>query len=124
MADVDRTVLVVDDEPDALFLFSMILEGAGFEVRQAPHGRAAVEDLCICRPDVVVTDLMMPVMDGRALIDHVRGDPALHDVPVVLLTANPVRDTDADLVIGKPFRSEDLIDVVRRLCGGRAAASN
>ena len=61
-----RTILVVDDESSMRFLLRMILESAGYEVVEAPHGAAALERAKESPPDLVVTDLMMPVMNGAS----------------------------------------------------------
>lgn len=108
-------VLCVDDEPDALFLFKVVFSGAGFDVIEAAHGRDALERIAEDRPDLVVTDLMMPVMDGRALIQHLRDDPRTARIPIMLVSANPNTEIPADAVIPKPFRPSRLLEVARQL---------
>ena len=77
------TILVVDDEPDQRFLLRRIFERAGHEVSDASNGAAALQAVRASAPDLVVTDVMMPVMDGVELIRCLRGDPATADIPVL-----------------------------------------
>ena len=112
-------VLIVDDEPDVLFLLRLTLETAGYEVREAAHGGEALAAIREQRPSVLVTDLMMPVMDGRELIRHLREEPATADLPVMLLSANPDHSSGADYVMRKPFNPRDLMRIVEDLASGR-----
>jgi CheY-like chemotaxis protein len=82
-------VLAVDDEEDALTLLRVVLESAGAEVTTIASPVAALHEIAMVRPDVLVADLGMPEMDGFELISHVRSssDPAVRDVPAAALTA-------------------------------------
>lgn len=113
------TVLVVDDEPDVLYLLRLTFESAGYEVREAAHGAAALE--CLDGnplPLLVVADLMMPVMDGRELISRLRSDPHTAHVPILLLSANPNGTIGADAMVRKPFKTTDLLETARILIEG------
>lgn len=110
------TILVVDDEPNMRFLVRVTLEGAGYDVVEANHGAAALERAQESRPDLVVTDLMMPVMSGRELIDRLRSNPETAAIPILVLSANgSLRVGDADAVLGKPFDPDALLQNVRTL---------
>ena len=113
-----QTVLLVDDESNMRFLTRMILESAGYAVIEAPHGVAALERAKETRPDLVITDLMMPVMGGHELVERLRSDPETATIPIVVLSANSgsVRTT-ADFVLGKPFEPELLVETARTLAG-------
>jgi len=113
------TILIVDDEPDVLFLLRLTLETAGYEVEEAAHGGEALAAIRQHRPTAVVTDLMMPVMDGRELIRHVREEPETADLPVMLLSANPDHSSGADFVMRKPFNPRDLTRAIDDLVAGR-----
>jgi len=117
------TILVVDDEPNMRFLVRVTLESAGHEVVEAYHGGVALERAKASRPDLVVTDLMMPIMGGRELIDRLRSDPETASIPILVLSANGnLRVGDADAALGKPFDPDVLIESVRTLSlEGRAA---
>lgn len=83
-----RSVLVVDDEQDVRTLAVMSLQRiGGYQVRSAGSGSECLAALAAEMPDVVVLDVMMPVMDGPATLDHIRSDSRAHAVPVVFLTA-------------------------------------
>jgi CheY-like chemotaxis protein len=110
-------ILAVDDEPDVLFLLRVIFERAGHRVIEAPHGGAALEAIHAERPDVIVTDLMMPVMDGRELLENLKGDPETSSIPVVMLTANPNGALGADLIMRKPFSNTEIVERVESLVG-------
>jgi CheY-like chemotaxis protein len=111
------TVLIVDDEPDVLFLLRLTLETAGYDVVEAAHGEEALRTIRSSKPEVVVTDLMMPVMDGRELIRHVRAEPDTADLPIMLLSANPDHSSGADRVMRKPFNPRDLTRAIDELIG-------
>jgi CheY-like chemotaxis protein len=111
-----RTILIVDDESNMRFLLRLVLEGAGYEVVEAPHGAAALERAKESSPDLVVTDLMMPVMTGRELIARLRGDPQTAEIPIVVVSAKPSATLDAvDAVLGKPFDPDELLETARSL---------
>src|SRR5205814_4735599 len=107
-------ILTVDDEPDVLFLLRVIFERAGHRVMEAPHGQAALEAIQEQRPDVIVTDLMMPVMDGRELLETLKADPKTASIPVLMLTANPNGALGADVVMRKPFSNAEIVESVER----------
>jgi CheY-like chemotaxis protein len=109
------TILIVDDEPDVLFLLRMTFEVAGYRVVEARHGAAALERLTDSSPDLVVTDLMMPVMDGRELIQRLRSEPQTATIPILLIGTWPDISAGADAVIRKPFRLAELLDSVASL---------
>lgn len=112
------TILVVEDEPDMLFLLGMVLRRAGYEVVEAPHGAAALERLEESQPDLVVTDLMMPVMDGGELIARLRADPKTEAIPILLVSANPNHTAGADAILRKPFDPDELLERIRTVLQG------
>jgi CheY-like chemotaxis protein len=113
-------VLVVDDESNMRFLIRMILEDAGYEVIEAAHGAAALERVKESRPALVVTDLMMPVMSGRELVERLRADPGTASIPIVIISANSSSvATAADVALNKPFEPFALLEAVSTLAGSR-----
>ena len=111
-----RTILIVDDDSSMRFLLKMLFETAGFHVVEAQHGAAALERLREARPALVVTDLMMPVMDGNRLIELLRSDPETQSIPILVTTAQLAGVADAaDAVLTKPFDPDDFLEVARRL---------
>ncbi len=115
-------LLIVDDDPSIRFILRLILEGAGHQVSAAPNGAAALALLKDTALDLVVTDLMMPVMDGRELIERLRSDPDTALLPILVLSGNPhARDTasKADAVLAKPFPAARLLESVTMLLGAQ-----
>ena len=112
-----RTVLVVDDEPVIRYLLAVTLEFAGYEVIEAPHGEAALEEVRQASPQLVITDQMMPVMGGTDLIKQLRADDEFAQIPIILLTATSGEEPHADAVLMKPFEPDELIELVDTLTG-------
>ena len=109
----------MDDEPDVRFLLRHILERGGYEVDEAINGSSALEILRAGSPDLVITDLMMPVMDGNELIERLRSEPATGSIPIMSLTSNPNSSVGADVVLTKfPERRDFLAAVLSILDGG------
>lgn len=85
------TILVVDDDPDTRHLFRLVLEHGGHEVVEAANGEAALDLINPDPlPDVITTDLTMPVLDGEGLIERLRSDPRTASLPIVVVSANPL----------------------------------
>ena len=120
-----RSVLVVDDNSDMRAYLVRLLEER-YDVRAAPNGAAALELVRADRPDLVLSDVMMPEVDGYELLRLIRSDAGLADLPVVLLSARAGPESaveglelGADDYLVKPFTAEDLLGRVgARLAGG------
>jgi two-component system, chemotaxis family, chemotaxis protein CheY len=114
-------VLVVEDDESVAMVVSDVLELEGFEVKRAANGRAGLTLLQAFRPQLVLLDLMMPVLDGWGFRAQQRQlDPELAEIPVLVLSgARDARIAAADLdaagVLTKPFEIEVLAEMVRRL---------
>ncbi|MCS6797947.1 MAG: response regulator [Myxococcota bacterium] len=124
-AELERKrILVVEDEDDVRRLVVRILSTLG-ECEEARNGADALARLQQQpTPDLVVSDVMMPVMDGLTLVRRMKAEPHLARIPVLLLTAkNTPRDVVAGINVGarhyvtKPFKSEELLDKARRALG-------
>jgi len=117
-------VLVIDDEPDVRWLIRMSLERAGHEVIDAEDGLRGIALAMKQRPEIIVLDLMMPVMDGYGVLAELAKDPRTAEVPVVVLSARAIPD-EAERAVGagasrfleKPFdpdllasELDDLLD--------------
>jgi CheY-like chemotaxis protein len=115
-AEVSR-VLVVDDEPDMRFILRRIFERAGHEVVDAGDGDAALRLAEQARPDLVITDMMMPVMGGAELIRRIRAEPDTAAIPIMAVSGDShlAVGTDADAVLAKPYTWRELIAVAERL---------
>lgn len=117
-----RTVLVVDDEFGTVEVLVAALEDEGYRVLTAANGRRALERLEENKPDLVISDFMMPLMDGAALVAAMRANPAFRDIPVVMMSAAPEaalrkRLDGYEAFLRKPFRIPALLEVVRSFFG-------
>jgi CheY-like chemotaxis protein len=102
-------ILVVDDEPDQRFLLRRIFERAGHEVSDAGNGAAALRAVRESAWDLVVTDVMMPVMGGVELIRCLRDDPATAHIPILAATGEAHLAGAADAVVPKPYEWRHLL---------------
>jgi CheY-like chemotaxis protein len=113
-------ILVVDDDPDILEALSEILEAEGFEIRRARNGKEALERLEPDPPQLILLDLMMPVMDGWEFAQRMRQKPAaISSIPLIVLSADrnvgsKALDIGAVGHLAKPFELNDLLEMVRR----------
>jgi putative two-component system response regulator len=114
------TVLVVEDDLAMLVALRDILENAGFEVKTATHGQAALDFLRERQPSLILSDISMPVMDGFQLFEAVRRQPGGTAIPFIFLTARGTREDiftgrslGADDYITKPISSKELLTAVR-----------
>lgn len=110
-------VLVVDDEFGILRLLEDVLTDEGHTVVLAVNGGQALEHAIAQRPDLVLTDFMMPVMDGAGLIDALKKEVSLADVPVIVMSSLPEaavaeRCSSYSSYVRKPFRISSLLDQV------------
>lgn len=121
-------ILLVEDERGIASAFSMLLEIEGYRVVIATDGQSGLERASALRPDLVLTDVRMPVMDGLEMIRRLRADAALRHLPVVLMSGALPSAPDgplyggADAFLQMPAGIEELLSVIRRLLGQRAEA--
>jgi CheY-like chemotaxis protein len=109
-------ILIVDDDPSIRFLLRVILEGEGYSVQEAGNGQAALNAITSeALPDIVMTDLMMPVMTGAELIVRLRSQASTARIPIVVVSSNAkaVESLAVDAIITKPFSAANLADRVR-----------
>ena len=112
------TVLVVDDDPAARNLLARFLGREGFRVEEAADGEAALRCARDCRPHVITLDVLMPGMDGWAVLTALKADPAVADIPVVMLSV--VDEKHIGFALGasdfltKPIERQRLVSVLRK----------
>ena len=111
-------VLVVDDEPDLRELYAVNLKEAGHEVLTAANGAEGLGLLKGTNPDVILVDLMMPVMDGYEFLHHLRKMPEHRGTPAIVVSAVATgafsRKLGASGFVAKPFDADELVSVVER----------
>jgi DNA-binding NarL/FixJ family response regulator len=122
MDAMPKRLLVVDDEPKLLLAVAAVLRAEGFDVTTARNGRDALMQIAKSVPDLVVSDILMPQMDGYALARHLRSADHTKLVPIVFLTAkDDTRDrvegfrTGVDAYLAKPFEPDELVAVIRSI---------
>jgi DNA-binding response OmpR family regulator len=115
-------ILVVDDEDSVRQLFQIMLQHEGYEVILATNGAEALIAAHREKPDLIILDWMMPVMDGMSTLKQLRGDAATSQIPILMLTARQ-SDSDthaalmegADVYLTKPFEPHEVLSVISRL---------
>lgn len=114
-----KTILVVDDEFDMTDVLEMLLQLEGFNVLKAYDGREGLRLAETQAPDLVLTDLMMPKMDGMELARRLQEQEHTSDIPIVMTSARPEPEVDGhppyDVFLEKPVEMRRLIDVVQSM---------
>jgi CheY-like chemotaxis protein len=114
----DKEILVADDDSNVRLMFRLILEGAGYAVREAPNGIGALILIRDALPDLVLTDMVMPVMDGEELISRLRSDPRTAALPILAVSGHANTRGKAQLadgILAKPIDRKVLIEAVASL---------
>ena len=114
-----KSILVADDDPDILNIVTVSLEAQGYTVHRAANGREAVDMAREHRPDLILLDMMMPVMSGYEAVAELKADPDTESIPIVGLSAKAMA-TDIELASGigidgyitKPFRIAQVLTVI------------
>lgn len=119
---MSKRVLIVDDEPGLLSAVATCMRVSGYEVMTAHNGREALARVGEAKPDLVISDVRMPEMDGFALARHLRNSPQTAHIPIVMLTAysETAGQSDGmrakvDAFLVKPFEPDDLLGVVEEV---------
>lgn len=126
-ASAANQILVVDDNGDLRAYVSQILQQAGYQVHRARNGAEGYQAAQALRPQLIITDLMMPLVSGLEMIQQIRAEPDLQGTPIILLTAKADEDTriegaerGADAYLSKPFNNRELLAEVRNLLALKA----
>ncbi|MBI1251529.1 MAG: response regulator [Alphaproteobacteria bacterium] len=119
---MSKTILTVDDSRMMREMLLTVLRTAGFNVVQAEDGVHGLEVLSQSEPDVIITDINMPRMDGYGFIEGVRNDSRHRATPILVLSTesdpekkNRARQAGATGWIVKPFKAESLVEAIRRV---------
>ncbi|MBE9572696.1 MAG: PAS domain S-box protein, partial [Proteobacteria bacterium] len=118
-------ILIVDDDPNGLYMLEVMLKGSGHEVFAAENGQAALESAGVNPPDLIISDILMPVMDGFQLCRKVKGNKDLNHILFIFYTATYTDDKDeelalkmgADKFIRKPVEPDEFIKIVQGVIG-------
>lgn len=117
-----NNILLVDDEPNILLSLEFLMKRAGYEVRTAADGEAALQAVADTPPDLILLDVNMPKRDGFEVCQTIKANPLWTNVRIVMLTAKG-RDVErekglslgADGYITKPFATQDVVDTVHSI---------
>ncbi len=120
-----KSVLVVDDDPDALDLVVAMMEGSDYEIQTATNGREALEEIAKQRPDAIILDLMLPEMDGFEVVHRMSLNPDWRNIPVILLTARDLSHEErraldigtARIIQKGSFSRDELLAEIRMAAG-------
>ena len=115
-------ILVAEDDKDVAMLITQMLKNAGYNSNWAENGKIALEMIAENEPEMVITDIMMPEMDGLELIKAIRNDENTSHMPIIVVSARDENsdrlaglDAGAEVYLGKPFIPDELLMMVRRL---------
>lgn len=124
MAD-KKNILLVDDDPDFVEAVRVIVESGGYNVRVAYDGKEGLEAVAEEKPDLIVLDVMMPVMNGHEACAHLKKDPETAKIPIILLTAVAERvttstythrdmlESEAEDYMPKPVEPTELLELIK-----------
>jgi len=125
-----RRVLLVDDYPDAREMYSEYLQFSGFDVVEAANGMEALQKAADTRPDIILMDLSLPVMDGWEATRRLKADKRTASIPVVALTGHALagisdgaKKAGCDAFVTKPCLPEDLVKEIRRVLDDEPSAA-
>ena len=130
MTSPEKTVLIVEDEADAAELFAEMMRVSGFRVRKTSSSAPALSMMMEEKPDIVLLDIMMPEISGLDILRQMRQDPALANIPVVVVSAKSmpadIRDgmeAGASTYLTKPVGFLELKEAVERALGSQSPAT-
>jgi len=113
------TILIIDDDAVQRGLLNAVFRKQGLEVLQAANGQEGIRLARSRQPDLIVSDVNLPEMDGFAVLDDLRKEPTTASIPFLMVTANPeeadrrrARESGANGYLGKPFKISDLLTLV------------
>lgn len=116
-----KTILIVDDDHALVQILEEFFSAEGYQTLGAGHGAAAIAILESTRPDLIVTDLVMPILDGFELCRAVLANPVTQTIPLVLITGFDSSLQSVDFphssIVRKPFDLDELLNVVVALIG-------
>jgi DNA-binding response OmpR family regulator len=126
-----KKILIVDDDAEVVELLRFNLKKAGFAVGTAANGVEALKKACSLSPDLILLDVMLPELDGFAVCEILRRDPATSAIPILMLTAVTSEfarltglDAGANGYLTKPFSLKQLVSRVDKLTSNRSGGEN
>ena len=126
----EKTVMIIEDEEDAAELFAEMMRVSGYRVVKTSKSAPAIEMMTAEKPDVILLDIMMPEISGLDILRQMRRDPALANIPVVVVTAKGMpadikngMEAGASTYLTKPVGFLDLKEAVERALGSKTTST-
>jgi two-component system, cell cycle response regulator DivK len=118
---MSKRILVVEDQPDSRQIIRDMLAGTDYEITQAENGEEALAAIAKQRPDLVLMDIQLPIMDGYTATKQIKADPALRSIPIIAVTCyalpgeeKKARAAGCDDYVTKPFSPRQLLAKIRQ----------
>jgi len=117
---MSKSILVVEDQEDNRQILRDLLDNAGYEMFEAENGEAALDVLTKRRPDLILMDIQLPIMDGYETTRRIKANPELKDIPIIVVTSyalsgdeGKARDAGCDAYVTKPYSPRALLAKIR-----------
>lgn len=117
---MSKRILVVEDQADNRQILRDLLGNAGYELMEAENGEQALSAVAAQRPDLILMDIQLPVMDGYEATRRIKADPALRAIPIIVVTSyalsgdeGKAREAGCDAYVTKPFSPRQLLATIR-----------
>ena len=121
-----KRILVVEDQEDLRGVLRTLLTGSGYEIIEAADGQAGVEKAKSDRPDLILMDIQMPVMDGYDASREIKSDPSLKPIPIIAVSSfamkgdeEKARASGCDHYVTKPYSPVQLLRIIRGFLGDK-----
>jgi CheY-like chemotaxis protein len=119
---MSRSVLIVDDDAGLRQLYRMALDQEGYEVTEASNGAEALREVMSRTPDVIIMDMLMPMLGGEAVMKRIQQMPTMQNVKIIVVTAYPrFRESAefmrADQFLIKPVKPDDVLKAIKAVFG-------
>ena len=118
---MSKRILVVEDQPDNRKIIRDVFAPTGYEIIEAENGEEALAAIAKARPDLILMDIQLPIMDGHTATRRIKADPALRSIPVIAVTSyalsgeeKKAREAGCDDYIPKPYSPRELLAKVRQ----------
>jgi two-component system cell cycle response regulator DivK len=118
---MSKRILVVEDQPDSRQIIRDMLTGTDYEITEAENGEEALTAIAKQRPDLILMDIQLPIMDGYTATNQIKADPALQSIPIIAVTSyalgseeKKARAVGCDDYVTKPFSPRELLAKIRQ----------
>ena len=118
---MSKRILVVEDQPDSRQIIRDMLAGTDYEITEAENGAEALAAIGKQRPDLILMDIQLPIMDGYTAMNQIKADPALRSIPIIAVTSyalaseeKKARAAGCDDYVTKPFSPRQLLGKIRQ----------